>query len=224
MAAPPKPGAGIPTPALDEHPHHRADLLEGFLARGAPGGGAVVEQRRAVRVPRPLGRLDHHREREGAAFFVAHGTNLAGIPVPCRPGAGLGHHGEGDAASFERTANVPPLPTGSSSARWITRAEAYSPDSFTRGRLPPCRAEGHGLRSPGSALEDEGHLHVDLVLGDLAVLELDALVLDPGRGDAAQGLGGALQALTDGVLEALRRGGGDFAHACDGHGSLPDWQ
>src|SRR4051812_3543346 len=118
-------------------------------------------------------------------------------------------------------ANVPRLPTGSSSARWITQAEAHSPDSFTRGRLPPCRAEGHGLRSPGSALEDEGHLHVDLVLGDLAVLELDPLVLDPGRGDAAQGLGGALEALPNGVLEALRRGGGDLAHARNGHGTSP---
>src|SRR4051794_27246149 len=84
MAAPPKPGAGIPTPALDEHPHHRADLLEGFLARGAPGGGAVVEQRRAVRVPGTLGRLDHHRERVGAGFFVAHGASLASLPLAVR--------------------------------------------------------------------------------------------------------------------------------------------
>src|SRR3712207_4719112 len=62
------------------------------------------------------------------------------------------------------------------------------------------------LSGSGSALEDEGHLDVDLVLLDLAVPELDPLLLDPGRGDAAQGLVGALEALADGVLEALRRG------------------
>src|SRR3954466_14108632 len=80
MAAPPKPGAGIPTPALDDHRHHRADLLEGFLARGAPGGGAVVEQRRAVRVPRYFNWLDNDREVLGA-FFPAHAARLASLPL-----------------------------------------------------------------------------------------------------------------------------------------------
>src|SRR5829696_10371580 len=70
--------------ALDEHRRYRADLLEGFRARGAPGGGAVVEQRRAVRVPRTLGRLDHHRKRVGAEFFVAHGASLASLPIAVR--------------------------------------------------------------------------------------------------------------------------------------------
>jgi hypothetical protein len=56
---------------------------------------------------------------------------------------------------------------------------------------------------------------------DLAVLELDPLVLDPGRGDAAQGLAGALEALAEGVLEALRGGRGDLDDVGDGHGSPP---
>src|SRR4051794_2945889 len=62
------------------------------------------------------------------------------------------------------------------------------------------------------ALEDEGHLDVDLVFGDPAVVELDPLVLDPGRGDAPQGLGGPCEALPDGVLKALRRRRGDLGH------------
>src|SRR5688572_24177918 len=64
-----------------------------------------------------------------------------------------------------------------------------------------------------SRVEDEGDLHVDLVLRDPAVPELDPLLLDPGRGDPAQGPGGALQPLPDRVLEALARGGGDLADA-----------
>ena len=55
----------------------------------------------------------------------------------------------------------------------------------------------------------------------LPFVELDPLVLDPGGGDAAQGLGGPLEALADRVLEALRRGGGDLGHARDGHGGVP---
>ncbi len=39
--------------------------------------------------------------------------------------------------------------------------------------------------------EDEGHLHVDPVGCDLAVLDDDLLVLDPGAFDVLQRLGGA---------------------------------
>ena len=70
---------------------------------------------------------------------------------------------------------------------------------------------------PDLALEDEGHLHIDLILNDLVILEPDPLVLDPGRSHAPQGLSGSLEALADRVLEALRRGCRYLSHARDGH-------
>ena len=39
---------------------------------------------------------------------------------------------------------------------------------------------------PPLVFEDEGDLHVDLVLGDLAVLQADPLLLDPGGGDVTK--------------------------------------
>src|SRR5919112_1408985 len=56
-------------------------------------------------------------------------------------------------------------------------------------------------------LQQEGHLHIDLVAGDVAVLDQDVLVLDPRPFDAPQRLGGASDRLCDGVVKArLRRG------------------
>ena len=76
-------------------------------------------------------------------------------------------------------------------------------------------------RPPGSVFEDVGDLQVHQVVLDLAALELDPLVLDPGGGDVAQGLGGPLEALPDRVLEALGRGRGYLGNGGDGHGSSP---
>jgi len=51
-------------------------------------------------------------------------------------GAAIGHQGGGEAARPERAANVPRLPTGSSSARW-TRAEAKrTPFLSSRTAIP----------------------------------------------------------------------------------------
>src|SRR4051794_24171919 len=120
------------------------ELQAGSIVKREPEASDLVYRLRQI-VP-----ADQHLT--ACRCSIPEGTKCLGrstsIPAPCRPGANLGHQGEGDAASPERAANVPRLPTGSSSARWITRAEAHSPDSFTRGRLPLCRAEGHGLRSP----------------------------------------------------------------------------
>src|SRR5882757_1183094 len=51
--------------------------------------------------------------------------------------------------------------------------------------------------------EDERHLHIDPVSGDLAVLDNDLLVLDPGAFDVLQGFRGARDALFDGILKTL---------------------
>src|SRR3954447_5527868 len=59
--------------ALHDHPRHLADVAENLLAGGTPGGGAVGQQRRAVGVPHPVGRLDHDGEGIGAGF-AAHDT------------------------------------------------------------------------------------------------------------------------------------------------------
>ena len=60
-------------------------------------------------------------------------------------------------------------------------------------------------RLPDSIVQDERDLHVDLILRDLVVLDRDPHLLDPGALDVPQGLGGPLDALLDGVLEALGR-------------------
>src|SRR3954469_16381366 len=63
----------------------------------------------------------------------------------------MGKDGAGDAATLlERAANVPSLPTGSSSAPWITRAEGtVGPASTEPVRARPTRLalfEEHGRR------------------------------------------------------------------------------
>src|SRR5690554_888085 len=80
----------------------------------------------------------------------------------------------------------------------------------------PCVLRG------ASVVEDEGDLEDHLVGGDLPVDDLDGLVLDPRARDVAQGLGGALDAQPDGVVEARRGASGDRRDACDrSHGGPP---
>jgi hypothetical protein len=51
--------------------------------------------------------------------------------------------------------------------------------------------------------QDEGHLQIDAVLGNLAILHDDLLFLDPGALDVFECLDCASDALLDGILEAL---------------------
>src|SRR6187551_1077879 len=73
-------------------------------------------------------------------------------------------------------------------------------------------------RATRSVVEDERHHHVDLVLGDVPVADVDPLLLDPGAADVAKRLGRPGDARLDGVLEALRRHGTDLSDSCDSHG------
>src|SRR5688572_21139255 len=76
-------------------------------------------------------------------------------------------------------------------------------------------------RQAASVGEDEGHLHVDPIGRDLAVLDDDLLLLNPGALDVLQRLGSAGYPLLDRVLKALVRRRGDFGDTGDGHGFLP---
>src|SRR5687768_12652152 len=64
-------------------------------------------------------------------------------------------------------------------------------------------APAPGIGPVALPLEHERDQHVDLVARGLAVADLDALLLHPGRGDVAQRLARAGDAHLDGVLEAL---------------------
>ena len=68
-----------------------------------------------------------------------------------------------------------------------------------------------------SILQHKRHHHVDLPSGDLAVLDGDLVFLDPGTGHAAQGFGGAGDALRHGIFKAFGRGGRKFGYASNGH-------
>ena len=66
----------------------------------------------------------------------------------------------------------------------------------------------------------EGHPKVDRVLGDLALVVADDLVvLNLGALDVAKGLAGPRDALAHGVIKAGGRGGGDFGDSCNTHWS-----
>ena len=67
----------------------------------------------------------------------------------------------------------------------------------------PNLAQGH---APRVLLEDEGDHQVDLIVGDLVVVYVDRLLLDPSRFDVAQGLRRPFDSLGNRVLEALGRG------------------
>jgi len=62
--------------------------------------------------------------------------------------------------------------------------------------------------------------HVDLILGNLAVVTAHVLFLDPGAADIVERLLGSGEALLDGVLEAFRRRGTDLRHLGDRHSDL----
>src|SRR5829696_7841308 len=93
--------------------------------------------------------------------------------------------------------------------------QSPAPNHPPRARL--CR--GAVPLPSGSIVEDEGNLHIHLVFGDLIVVDRDAHLLDPGALDVAQGLGGAVDPLMDGILEALVGRGTQLSDLGDGHGS-----
>src|SRR5829696_6619582 len=64
-------------------------------------------------------------------------------------------------------------------------------------------------------------LHVDLVAGDVAVLDHDVHVLDPCALYAPQGPGGPGYSLVDGVLKAPLRDGAKFRDSCNAHAFVP---
>lgn len=68
-----------------------------------------------------------------------------------------------------------------------------------------------------ASFKDEGDLENDLVAGHLSVFYRHFLVLDPRTLDVFQRLVRAVDALDDGVFEALVADAADFGDACDGH-------
>src|SRR4249919_3881837 len=65
-----------------------------------------------------------------------------------------------------------------------------SATTTSRERLTPVqRAGGQPERAFPSVVEDEGHHEVDLPLDDLAVADVDPLLLDPRAADVAERLG-----------------------------------
>src|SRR4029453_18007271 len=59
------------------------------------------------------------------------------------------------------------------------------------------------------------------ILGDLAPLNRDFLLLDPGPPNVLEGLVSACDAFRNGIVEALGGCGSDFGDASDGHRLLP---
>src|SRR5258706_7113443 len=89
------------------------------------------------------------------------------------------------------------------------------------GSARPRRASSsRDRRSLRSVVEDEGHQQVDLVLDDPAVPDVDALLLDPCAGHVAEGLGGAGDALVDGVVETFGGRRADLGDSGNGHADL----
>src|SRR5215212_3273427 len=66
-------------------------------------------------------------------------------------------------------------------------------------------------------LKHEGDLEVHLVAFDVAVLDHDVLILDPGPLYVPQGLGGPSYALLDGILKALLRDSADLCYCSNAH-------
>src|SRR5262245_26088138 len=83
---------------------------------------------------------------------------------------------------------------------------------------PSCGGSPHRCR--GRLFENERDLHRHAVLADLALLDFALLRNHLEASDAPQCFGGALHALVHCLLKAFGRGGGDLAHACDGHDLL----
>jgi hypothetical protein len=61
--------------------------------------------------------------------------------------------------------------------------------------------------------QDEGHLQIDAVLGNLAFLHDDLLFLDPRALDVLECFGCPSDALLNGILEALVRAGDNFRNS-----------
>src|SRR5688572_5030033 len=98
------------------------------------------------------------------------------------------------------------------SERASERRERSAP-AERRARERVGESEGRSPSENQLIIEDEGHHHVHLVLGDTAVgLTADLMLFDPGAPDVSKRLGGPGEAQLDGVLEALRRGRADLGH------------
>ena len=68
--------------------------------------------------------------------------------------------------------------------------------------------------------DHEGHVHVDAVFLDLAALNDDLLLLDPGALDLIDAVGGTRHTGENRVLKALGAGCADFNDLGYGHGFL----
>ncbi len=118
----------------------------------------------------------------------------------------------------------------------VDRAADPRPDGLSpNAPRPPCAATAAAKRTPlgvlarpgsaragpglahNSVVQNEGHEHVHLVLGDRASVQANVLLLDPGALDVPQGLVRALEAGLDRVLEARGRRRADLGHTCDWH-------
>ena len=118
------------------------------------------------------------------------------------------------AASATANSSSPKSPLGSDSATPPALASSgCSPPNAPEPNWPaPTQTQpmSHNHCAEVLVVEDEGDEHVHLVRHDLVVLDRHFLLLDPGAPEIAERLGGAGDALIDGVLEALARGGRDF--------------
>jgi len=74
---------------------------------------------------------------------------------------------------------------------------------------------------PSSVDQDEGHLEIDAIFGNLAVLSDDLLLLDPRALDVLERLDRASDALLDGIFEARIRAGDNLRDSGYRHLRLP---
>jgi hypothetical protein len=66
-------------------------------------------------------------------------------------------------------------------------------------------------------LQDEGDLHVDLVAGNVALLDHDIHILDPSTLHTPERASGTAYALLDSILEAAVGDRADLGYPCDRH-------
>src|SRR5690606_15856652 len=132
--------------------------------------------------------------RFGVSESVTPGDGSAranAIPVPALP-----THAEGPAADHCGPFALP----GIWRSTWAAAASRLR---------PPQRA--------GSVVQDERHHRIDLVLDDLAAIDTNLLLLDPGAADVTQRFRCACDAVVDGILEALPGRRTDLGDASDCH-------
>src|SRR5688572_512106 len=106
-------------------------------------------------------------------------------------------------------------PTARRTRRPLPISPLTSPPTRTAARETRCTTARTLL-----VLEHERDEHVDLVAHRLAVLDLDALLLDPGRGDVAHRLVHARDPDLDRLLEAAAGAGADLDHPRDTDAAL----